>query len=98
MVSLDAWSTSVEQLMCMDVLVKLTEIGNVVRQLDMSRAFCARTDAINFLFTCIYSCQHSKRVLVVNWHPQCALHIGADVHFSSECVYMMLINLNKFKT
>ena len=48
MVPLDAWSTAVEQLMCMDVLVKLAEIGNVVRQLDVSGAFCARIDAINF--------------------------------------------------
>ena len=68
---LDVSSPIVEQLMCVIVLVKLNAVGDDVRHLHVAEAFFARTDAINFLFTCKYAsvhpCQHTKRDLDMNW-------------------------------
>ena len=45
---LDVSSPSVEQLMCVVVLVKLNAVGDAVRHLHVAEAFFARTNAINF--------------------------------------------------
>ena len=58
MVPLEVSSTQVEQLMCVVVLVKLNAVVDALTHLHVAEAFFARTDAINFLFTCEYVSEH----------------------------------------